>query len=211
MSKDNSPPCFHQIQQIQRALAFTLFLECVSAWCWHSASWSSASPVNRGPTSRPPPPRRNTWRTSARRTRRATTTRMKRGMMWKQRSPCPALKSPLVITPPSQTGLWAWTSSLQLKSWNELSGWRRGNGSSGRSGGTASQISWGRGRGRGLLEECTITKMEQASRETVVELWDHWMGFVPLMPESVAVVSKKIHLALTELNFRLNFDIALPL
>uniref|UniRef100_A0A3B3CHF1 Eva-1 homolog Ba (C. elegans) n=1 Tax=Oryzias melastigma TaxID=30732 RepID=A0A3B3CHF1_ORYME len=62
---------------------------------------------------------------------------------------------------------------LEPRSWNGPRGWRRENGSSGRSGGTASRTF--SGRERGLLEECTTIKIGTA-RDTLWRSYKDHLG-----------------------------------
>ena len=150
-----SPPS----QPIQRASPSTSWWASVSASSWRCASWWPPSPAGpaapAAPANLPLPPRGDSWRSPARKRTRTRRRALQRLMGRTQR----ALKwqwGPWVTAAASQTGLWgAWMCSRQPMSWRRLDVWKRGNESSGRSGGTGSRTSWS--QGRGLLDECITT------------------------------------------------------
>lgn len=145
------------LQPTQRASPSTSWWASVSVCSWRSASWWPALPAGLGATAAdlPLPPRGDSWRSPARKRRMRRGRALRRKMGRRQRSP-KWQWGPWAITAVSPTVPWGvWMCSLQLRSWRRQDVWRRGNGSSGRSGGTGSRTSWS--QGRGLLDECITT------------------------------------------------------
>lgn len=136
-------------QQIQRALVSTSSLVCASAWCSLYACWSSASHASLRPRLHPLLQRKNSWRTLVRMRRMKTVRRMKRMRMrkmqgtWRSLSRSAPQRSRWITSTVHQTG--TWTCSPQRRSWSERRGWRKGRGSSGRSGEMDNQTYWVQG------------------------------------------------------------------
>lgn len=148
------PLCFLRSQPTQRASPSTSWWASVWASSWRCASWWQASPA--GLVAREDlllPQRGDIWRSQVRNRRmtasQMTMKRRRRSLKW----PWGHLR---VILAVSLTVPWgAWMCLHQLRSWRRHDVWRRGNGLSGRSGGTGSRTSWS--QGRGLLDECITT------------------------------------------------------